>query len=480
MTVAGHRFGYSAIVIISRLYYNISYPMTLLQRDFMMTALHVKKGVVMDDIYKFQMEELTNFAPGGFVKLALDDMLTVLFASEAFSSMVRSAADHKGPQQLLKMVYSADVIYVTQQLASQKSRKDNMISFHFRSLQQDGSFKWVMISGNRMEEIYASGAKSVPVYACMAMDITDNMVQYRKLEQSVEYSRAITELSKDLFFEYEIATDTLSFSEIFRELFGKDSIVTGFRKRLEKTKIIHPEELPAVVGIYNTMMSGRKQVRFELRMIPKDRKPCWYICYASIIYGENRNPYKVVGKLSLINSVENAPAEDSYKPVIDTLTGVCTKESAEIMIREILDKQSPGALSAMLLIDIRNYKNINEIRKVIHGENIFTVIGHVLKREFRTTDIIGRVGISEFIVFIRDIPTDNMVYEISDKLCKELEALHSYEFKKNALITSIGITLQRGEQDFQTMLTNTNAALVVAKKVPVSSFEIFSGADSNQ
>jgi diguanylate cyclase (GGDEF)-like protein len=436
----------------------------------------------MDDINKLQMEELLQSAPGGFVKLAMDDMLTVLFASDTFVAMVNnvSGKTSKGPQQLLRMVYSADVIYVTQQLASQKHRKDNMINFHFRSLQQDGSFKWIMVSGNRMQEIHASGTKSVPVYSCMAMDVTDALIQYKKLEQSVEYSRAITELSKDLFFEYDIATDTLSFSEIFREVFGKDSVITGFRKRLEKTKMIHSEELPAVVGIFNTMMSGRKQVRFELRMIPKDGKPCWYICYASIIYGENRNPHKVVGKLSLINCVENAPVEASYRPILDSLTGVCTKESAEIMIREALNKQTAEALSAMLLVDIRNYKNINEIRKAINGENILTTIGHVMKREFRTTDIIGRIGMSEFIIFLRDIPSDHMVYDISDKLCKELESLYSYEHTKNTLTISIGITLQRGEQDFQAMLANTNAALVMAKKVPISSFEVFSGAVGNQ
>ncbi len=435
----------------------------------------------MDEINKLQMEELLSSAPGGFVKLAMDDMLTVLFASENFFSMVKNVTDKsaKGPQ-LLRMVYSADIIYVTQQLASQKTRKDNLISFHFRSLQQDGSFKWIMINGSRMQEIHSSGTKSVPVYSCMAMDVTDTMVQYKQLEQSIEYNRAITELSKDLYFEYEIASDTLSFSEIFREVFGKDSVITGFRKRLEKTKIIHPEELPAVVGIFNSMMSGRKQVRFELRMLPRDGKPCWYICYASIIFGENRNPHKVVGKLSLINTVENAPAEAEYQPTLDSLTNVCTKESAEIMIRDLLHKQKSDSLSALLLIDLRNYKNINEVRKAINGENILSTIGQVLKREFRTSDIIGRIGLSEFIVFIKDLPTDHMVYEIANRLCKELEALYSYEHTKNGITVSIGITLQKGEQDFQAMLANANAALVMAKKVPVSSFEVFSGAVTNQ
>lgn len=432
----------------------------------------------MDELDRLQTEELLRSAPGALVKLALDDMLTILFASENFFSLVKNVADNaaKGPQQLLRLVYSADIIYVTQQIASQKNRKDNMFNFHFRSLQHDGSFKWIMITGSRLQEIHASGTKSVPVFSCMALDVTDTMVRYKQLEQNAEYNRAITELSKDLYFGYEIATDTLSFSETFREVFGKDSVITGFRKRLEKTKIIHSDELPAVVGIFNSMMSGRKQVRFELRMIPKDGKPCWYICYASIIFGENRNPYKVVGKLSVINTVENVPAETSYQPVIDSLTNVCTKESTEIMIREALSRQSADALSAFILVDIRNYKNINEIRRVISGENILTTIGKSIKRQFRTSDIIGRVGISEFAILLKDIPNDTLVYEKANKLCKELESIHSFEHTKSGITVSIGIALSRGAQDFEMLLANANTALVMAKKVPVSSFEVFTGA----
>jgi diguanylate cyclase (GGDEF)-like protein len=436
----------------------------------------------MDEINKIQADELLQSAPGGYVKLAMDEMITILFASDTFYSLVRNVTDKtvKGPLQLLRMVYSADVIYVTQQLAAQKNRKDNQISFHFRSLQQDGSFKWIMVSGNRLPETQASGTKSVSVYSCLAMDVTDVMLQYKRLEQLAEYNRAITELSKDLYFEYDIASDTLSFSEIFREVFGKDSVIPGFRKRLEKTKIIHSEELPAVVGIFNSMMSGRKQVRFELRLLPKGGTPSWYICYASIIFGENRNPNKVVGKLSLINCVENAPVTPGHQPALDSLTQVCTKESAEIMIKEALSHQSGEALSALLLIDIRNYKNINEIRKAINGENILTAIGRVLKQELRTSDVIGRIGLSEFVVFLKDLPSDHMVYRISERLCKELEALYSFEHTKNTITVSIGVTLQRGAQEFQTMMANANTALVMAKKVPVSSFEVFSGAIVNQ
>ncbi len=429
----------------------------------------------MDEMTRYLFEEMIQSAPGGVAKLAMDDVLTILYATDTFYSTVRTAADSKAPSILLRLVYSADVIYVTQQIAAQKSRKDNMLSFNFRILQQDGSFKWIMLSGKRMQEIHQNGTKSVPVFACVASDITDIMQQYKKLEQSVDYNRVITDLSKDLYFEYDIATDTLSFSEIFREAFGKDAVIPSFRKKLEKTKTIHPDELPAVIKIFNSMMSGRKLARFELRMLPKDGTPCWYTCYASIIFGENKTPSKLVGKLALKNSIEKDTPEMEYIPALDALTKVCSKESTEIMIKEAIKKQRQDSLTALLLVDIRNYKSINEMKKSIQGEDILSLVAAILKENFRTTDVIGRIGLSEFAIYIKDMPSDQLAFHKAEKLCTELEELYSYKHTKNGLVVSIGMVLQRGNQEYGTLLANANAALVMAKKIPTSSFEVFSG-----
>lgn len=431
----------------------------------------------MEETNKQMLEALLKSVPGGIANLVFDDMLTILYASDNFYSLIKNVTDKtmiKAPISLLRMVYSADIISLTQQIASQKHRKDNMIDLNFRTLQQNGSFKWVMITGKKTEETYQAGSKTVPVYSCIAMDITNYMVNYKKLEQTNDYHRIISELSKEFFFEYEIATDTLSFSELFREVFGKDSTMVGFRNRLEKTKTIHSDELPAVISIYNSMMSGRKLARFELRLIPKNGKPTWYTCYASIIFDENKNPYKVVGKLSAMNIVDKEEEQSAYVPQLDATSNVCTKESAERMISEAASKQEEETLSVLMLIDIKNFKGINEIRRAIKGENIITTIGGVLKNNLRSSDIIGRLSLSEFVVYVKGLPSDKAAYELADQICNSIEALHSYEHRKSSISASIGLTLHKGAQEYATLIANANTALVMAKKISTSSFEVFS------
>jgi len=225
------------------------------------------------------------------------------------------------------------------------------------------------------------------------------------------------------------------------------------------------------------MMSGRKLARFEVRLIPKDGNPCWYTCYASIIFDENRNPFKVVGKLSIMNIAAKEYEDNSVRsPQLDSTTNVCTKDSAEYLISEATARQDEEALSALMVIEIRNYKGFNEIRRSIHGENIFATIGAVLKNHFRTSDIIGRLGLNEFVVYVKDLQSDRTIYELTDQLCNAVEEIHSYEHTKSGLTASVGIALHKGAIEYSTLIANANTALIMAKKIPTSSFEVFSGA----
>ena len=103
------------------------------------------------------LEENLKNVPGGVALIVLDDLLTVLHGTDTFCSLIqniRSKSNLKFPLALLRVVYSADIIYVTQQLAQQRQREDGMFRINFRILQDDGHFKWVMISGNKTMEEY--------------------------------------------------------------------------------------------------------------------------------------------------------------------------------------------------------------------------------------------------------------------------------------------------------------------------------------
>lgn len=429
----------------------------------------------MKENLSFDMNQMLNVLPGGLLRMALDDELTIVHASDTFYQLIgmdpRKPA--RLPKSLFKTVYSSDIIYYTQQIAAQKQRKDNQFLLFYRVLQKDGNLKWIMVNGSKTDETYKKNNKVVPIFFCMVLDVSEHMSDYRKLEQELDYHRTILELSRELFFEYVIATDTLSFSELFREVFGKESVIKEFNKRLEKTKLVHSDDLPGLVNTYKSMMNGKKQVGIEFRMITKTGDIAWYICYATIIYDENKNPYKVVGKLSAINTSRKEEVNKAPIVKLDSLTKVYTKDTAEKMIIDSLATQSKESISTLLICDVRNYKGVNEIVRIVDGENILSTIAGILKRLFRTTDIIGRMGLSDFVVYAKDISSEKNAYEMAEYICNEVNKLYSYDFNKKGITISIGVALTKGQEDYTSVLANAKTALVMAKKDNTSSFEIF-------
>ena len=428
----------------------------------------------MSDNQKFEMNQMLNALPGGLLRIAFDDELTIIYATDTFYELIDidSSKQAKLPKSIFKTVYSADIIFYTQQIAARKQKKDDQFLLFYRVLQKNGSLKWIMINGNKTEEVYQKQSKTYPIYFCMALDVSEHMTNYRRLEQELDYHRAILELSKELFFEYVIATDTLTFSELFREVFGKESEIKSFSKRLENTNLVHNADLPGVIKIYKSMMSGKKQARIELRMTNKDGDVAWYICYASIIFDDNKNPFKVVGKLSLINTIqEDKSTAPKYQ--LDTLTKVYNKESTENIVVENMLNQDSEAVSALFLCEVRNYKGLNEVIRIVDGENILVSIAGILNGMFRASDVIGRMGLSDFTVYMKNISTDKNAYDKAEYICKEVNKLYSYDYNKNSVVISIGVALVKGQADYAEVLSNAKSALVMAKKDNVSSFEVF-------
>lgn len=429
---------------------------------------------IMDETQLTNMNQMLNALPGGLLRIAMDDELSIVHGTEKFYKLINMdySKSAKYPESIFKTVYSADIIYYTQQIAAQKQRKDNQLLLFYRVLQKNGSIRWIMISGTKTEEEYQKNNKTLPIYFCMALDASDYMIKNRNIEQELSYHRTILELSRELFFEYIIAADTLSFSQLFREIFGKESEIKGFGNKLEKTKLVHPVDLPRVVKVYKGMMSGKKQANIELRMISKDGEIAWYVCYASIIYDENKNPYKVVGKLAVIKTRLEEVKKPSFKIQQDSLTKVYTGETAENMIKEEMHLQEPEALSVFFICEIYNYKEANEVDGNTE-ENVLTAIAGILKSLFRCTDIIGRLGLGYFTIYMRGINSKKSAYEKAEAICREVNRLYSYDYKSNRVFISVGVAMVKGSSDYTFILEKAKEALQRAKKDNKSSFEVF-------
>ncbi|MBU9722814.1 MULTISPECIES: GGDEF domain-containing protein [Bacillaceae] len=118
--------------------------------------------------------------------------------------------------------------------------------------------------------------------------------------------------------------------------------------------------------------------------------------------------------------------------ITDSLTGVYNRKR----IFEVLHAQEQECVVA--LIDIDNFKIVNDTHGYIAGDKVLKTIVNTIKSSIRETDDIGRFGGEEFLIILKNTDFDAAV-PIIERVRKNVEALEwEYEGLKTTL--SIGVS----------------------------------------
>jgi diguanylate cyclase (GGDEF)-like protein len=99
-------------------------------------------------------------------------------------------------------------------------------------------------------------------------------------------------------------------------------------------------------------------------------------------------------KVEIIRQLEERANKDS-------LTGLYnTRFFSEAIVREIARAERQHAPLSLLLIDIDDFKKINDAHGHIAGNDVLKKLAHIFQRAVRITDVLVRVGGDEFGVLL--------------------------------------------------------------------------------
>jgi diguanylate cyclase (GGDEF)-like protein len=85
---------------------------------------------------------------------------------------------------------------------------------------------------------------------------------------------------------------------------------------------------------------------------------------------------------------------------LDVLTGLLNRGAFELRAINLLQQDLPfGADYAFVIIDLDYFKRINDSCGHIVGDEVLKLLAGALRKFFRSTDLIGRMGGDEFAVF---------------------------------------------------------------------------------
>lgn len=156
----------------------------------------------------------------------------------------------------------------------------------------------------------------------------------------------------------------------------------------------------------------------------------------------------------------------------DCLTGLFNRASARRRIEEYLNRAT-AEQAALLVIDLDNFKDINDHCGHLIGDEALCGMGELLQRVFRSSDVVSRVGGDEFIVFMPSISSARDVMGKAEIILDSLaQKKSSGDLDENSCTTcSIGIALfpQHGK-DYEELFSVADAAMYQAKESGKNSY----------
>lgn len=173
----------------------------------------------------------------------------------------------------------------------------------------------------------------------------------------------------------------------------------------------------------------------------------------------------IVG-INISGKVINYRKQEQLEEKADTdlLTGLNNKLATERKIKEYIAK-NPKSRAMMFILDIDNFKKINDTMGHAFGDEVLRSLGHQIGSIFRASDIIGRVGGDEFFIFLKNIMTDETIKKEAKKVENFFQDFKTGEYTKYSATASIGVAIFPEEgADFDSLYKAADQALYKAKK----------------
>lgn len=218
--------------------------------------------------------------------------------------------------------------------------------------------------------------------------------------------------------------------------------------------------------------SGTENLRYDLMITNDGYTYYWARITAHLfIWGEDNS-------VRMLTYRENIDAQKKRELYLfeqmqkDCLTDLLNKAATQEKIRSALAKK-PDKVHAFLIMDIDNFKEVNDRLGHAAGDAVLIEFAKVLKAQFGDEDIIGRIGGDEFVAFVQiDTPE-----EAKAKASSLSAALHRtvHDCAGEWLITSsIGVALAPYDGlEFKSLYKKADLALYETKEKGKNGFTLY-------
>jgi diguanylate cyclase (GGDEF)-like protein/PAS domain S-box-containing protein len=229
----------------------------------------------------------------------------------------------------------------------------------------------------------------------------------------------------------------------------------------------HPEDVAAELDLLQDLLGGAaRHHSIEGRLLRPEGEVVWSSVSASIVRDPAGSPLYAVVQFQDVSERKRFEGQLQYLADHDPLTGLLNRRRFEQELRQhvaLADRH--GSVGAVLVIDLDNFKYINDTLGHAVGDELIGRVGSIVDARLRSTDTVARLGGDEFAVLLPETPPDEAV-RVADELREEIGTQSVVGGGRSIRLTvSIGVSRFGGDAKISSdgVLVNADIAMYEAK-----------------
>lgn len=373
--------------------------------------------------------------PGSSFKYVITRPETIIFFKHGNSKLIgyeKNEIIDLIKTNIFSLIHQEDYTVLVDSLHNLKP--NTIVTNSYRITNKNNEIQWfydqrqIVLEGN---EAY---------YYVQVIDITEMKQTQEQLKISEERNQLILKETQSVIFEWNMSKDCISFSELWHTNYGYPTKLENF---LVLTNQLFGQSQHSYIPLIEDLVSGKKESDQIECILPKaNGEQVWVKVFAKAISDHQGYLLRIVGSISDISKEKKKTIQLMDRAQKDGLTKVYNRITIEHMInQEMLHYPDQGHM--MFVIDIDDFKSINDTLGHAAGDEALTSFSSALTSCFRKDDIIGRIGGDEFVIFMRyQAPFSNAQLEVKcQKLLSELSNITLSLDSSYQIHCSIGIAM---------------------------------------
>lgn len=235
-----------------------------------------------------------------------------------------------------------------------------------------------------------------------------------------------------------------------------------YRELMEDTggkmaKIIHPDDLPLVEKQVWSGFRGPGEYQVQYRIRRKNGTYLWVYDKGRFITTEDGRAAMISIIMDISTSIE-LQKRLTKEATVDALTHLLNRREA---VRRLEMDDGKGAL---MLIDIDDFKQLNDHLGHQVGDSVLVELGKILKENVRENDVAVRFGGDEFLVYLSHTDSESIARHKAELFCQLFARRTSQLYGKLGPTLSIGVVCSSEKMPFETWYARVDRAMYTAKR----------------